>query len=105
MCLNHNEFLLRAPAPVPTSNRYLEDGNFAAALERCHDAQQEESVREAEADSHFDKGQFEHAARLYAQTSRRYVGMLDGNDICRLFCDGIRFPRVSFAHAGQSHVS
>ncbi len=56
-----------------TSNRYLEDGNFAAALERCHDAEQEERVREAEADSHFDKGQFEHAARLYAQTSRRCV--------------------------------
>jgi hypothetical protein len=55
----------------PNKHRYLEDGNFAAALERCHDAQQEESVREAEADSHFEKGQFEHAARLYAQTSRR----------------------------------
>jgi hypothetical protein len=57
----------------PNKHRYLEDGNFAAALERCHDAQQEESVREAEADSHFEKGQFEHAARLYAQTSRRCV--------------------------------
>lgn len=46
---------------------YLEEGDFASALQYCHDAQQEERVREAEADMHFSKGQFELAARLYAQ--------------------------------------
>jgi hypothetical protein len=48
---------------------YLEEGDFEAALRHCHDTQQQEKVREAEADMHFSKGQFEHAARLYAQVS------------------------------------
>jgi hypothetical protein len=65
--------------------------NFEQALEHCRDAQQEDMIREAEAESLFTKGQFESSARLFAQTGRsfeevalRYVHV-EARDALRIF--------------------